>query len=52
MSSTLDNVATDLSAIQSSEAMNRVNELLGLDANGIASFMSSPSSLMRRPYSR
>ena len=45
MSSSLDDVATDLSAIQSSSAMDRVNELLNLDANGIASFMSSPVEL-------
>lgn len=45
MSSSLDDVATDLSAIQSSSAMDRVNELLNLDANGIASFMSSPVAL-------
>lgn len=45
MSSSLDNIATDLSAIQSSSAMDRVNELLNLDANGIASFMSSPVAL-------
>lgn len=45
MSGTLDKVATDLSAIQSSSAMDRVSELLDLDANGIASFMSSPVAL-------
>ncbi len=45
MGSTLGDVATDLSAIQSSEALSRVDQLLGLDASGIASFMSSPVQL-------
>lgn len=45
MSDSLDEVATDLSAIQSSSAMDRVNGLLDLDANDIASFISSPVAL-------
>ena len=42
---TLDQVATDISAIQSSAAMEKVSDLLNLDSDGIASFMANPVTL-------
>ena len=41
----LDQVATDLSAIQSSEAMEKISSFLGVDTDGIASFMATPVEL-------
>lgn len=42
---TLDQTATDISAIQSSTAMKKVSDLLDLDSDGIASFMANPVTL-------
>jgi len=42
---TLDQTATDISAIQSSAVMKKVSDLLDLDSDGIASFMANPVTL-------
>ena len=42
---TLDQTATDISAIQSSTVMRKVSDLLDLDSDGIASFMANPVTL-------
>ncbi len=45
----LDGVATDVAAVQSSEALARIDELGRTDASAVAAFMSSPVTIDERP---